>query len=71
MELILQVMFLERLIGKDYSIMIVKEYLDENTKIRIHDDFCLHDEKKKEVEKIIISLFIKNISGDVKMSCKA
>lgn len=50
--------------------MIVKEYINENTKIRIHDDFCSDKEKSKEVNEIIISLFVKSINGDAKKSCK-
>ncbi|MCI9286484.1 MAG: hypothetical protein HFJ57_00575 [Clostridia bacterium] len=50
--------------------MIVKEYIDEKTKIRIHDDFCSTKEKENEVKEIIISLFIKNINKSSEKICK-
>ncbi len=42
---------------------VVKEYYDEKTKIRIHDDYIIKDKDKKETKELIISLvvnFLKN-----------
>ena len=36
---------------------VVKEYYDEKTKIRIHDDY-IKDEDKKETKELIISLVV-------------
>lgn len=41
--------------------MVVKEYMNEKTKIRIHNDFFSTKEDEKEVKNIIISLFIKKL----------
>ncbi len=42
--------------------MVVKEYMNEKTKIRIHNDFFSTKDDEKEVKNIIISLFVKNIN---------
>lgn len=44
---------------------VVKEYKDENTKIRIHNDFINTDEKNKSKE-IIISLMISFLRNNIK-----
>lgn len=36
---------------------VVKEYYDEKTKIRIHDDY-IKDKDKKETKELIISLVV-------------
>lgn len=45
--------------------MIIKEYDDESTKIRIHDDYISFEEKEKEIKEIIISLIVKKISKNL------
>lgn len=50
--------------------MIVKEYIDEKTKIRIHNDFCSTKDEEKEVKEVIISLFIRSINKNQKKICK-
>lgn len=41
--------------------MIIKEYVDEATKIRIHDDYISIKEEEKEIKETIISLILKKI----------
>lgn len=40
---------------------VVKEYYDDKTKIKIHDDYITEE---KEVKEIIISLVINSIKND-------
>jgi hypothetical protein len=42
---------------------IVKEYSNEKTKIRIHDDYIDTNEEKK-IKEIIISLMISQLKND-------
>lgn len=41
--------------------MIIKEYVDESTKIRIHDDYISIEKEEKEIKETIISLILKKI----------
>lgn len=41
---------------------IVKEYFDEKTKIKIHNDYITNEEK--EIKEIIIALVINSIKND-------
>ncbi len=41
---------------------VVKEYLDDKTKIKIHNDF-INTEEKDTIKEIIISMMIENIKN--------
>ncbi len=41
---------------------IVKEYLDEKTKIRIHDDY-IDTKEQKEIKEILISLMVNHLKN--------
>lgn len=41
--------------------MLVQEYIEDNTKIRVHNDFCTKD-NELIVKNVIISLLTNNIS---------
>lgn len=45
--------------------MIIKEYDDESTKIRIHDDYISFEEEEIEIKEIIISLIMKKINSNL------
>lgn len=51
-------------------ILIVKEYKDGSTKIRIHDDYFATKDDEIKNNEAIISLFINNLKEIPKKICK-
>lgn len=44
--------------------MLVKEYMNVSTHIRIFDDYCSKQSDDSETKNIILSLLLKNLEND-------